>query len=123
MGILLRAVINAVATFVAVYLLKPGISCCDKTYGFGDLDPYVGYLIAGLVLGLLNAFVRPILDLLAAPITCLTLGIFHLVINAIMLWILSLVPIGFHVNDILTAIIAALVISVVSFVLSRFIPT
>jgi len=75
------------------------------------------------VLGLLNAFVRPILDLLAAPITCLTLGIFHLVINAIMLWILSLVPIGFHVNDILTAIIAALVISVVSFVLSRFIPT
>ena len=75
------------------------------------------------MLGLLNAFVRPILDLLAAPITCLTLGIFHLVINAIMLWILSLVPIGFHVNDILTAIIAALVISVVSFVLSRFIPT
>jgi len=123
MGILLRAVINAVAIFVAVYLLKPGISCCDKTYGFGGLDPYVGYLIAGLVLGLLNAFVRPILDLLAAPITCLTLGIFHLVINAIMLWILSLVPIGFHVNDILTAIIAALVISVVSFVLSRFIPT
>ena len=81
MGILLRAVINAVAIFVAVYLLKPGISCCDKTYGFGDLDPYVGYLIAGLVLGLLNAFVRPILDLLAAPITCLTLGIFHLVID------------------------------------------
>ena len=38
MGILLRAVINAVAIFVAVYLLKPGISCCDKTYGFGDLE-------------------------------------------------------------------------------------
>src|SRR5438105_2459658 len=122
MGILLRAVINAVAIFAAVYLLKDGISCCDRTYGFGDVDPYIGYLIAGLLLGILNAFVRPILDLLAAPITCLTLGLFHLVINGIMLYILSLLPIGFHVTNIVYAIVGALVISVVSFVLSRFIP-
>ena len=122
MGILVRAVVNAIAIFVAVYLLKDGISCCDRSYGLGDLDPYVGYLIAGLVLGLLNAFVRPVLDMIALPITCLTLGLFHLVINGVMLFILSLLPIGFHVTNIIYAIIGALVISVVSFVLSRFIP-
>jgi putative membrane protein len=128
MGILLRAAINAIAIFVAVYLLQPVISCCDRTYGFGGLDPYVGYLIAGLLLGLLNAFVRPILDMIALPITCLTLGLFHLVINALMLWILSLLPIGFHVNvnnfgDAITLIVGALLISVVSFLLSRVIKT
>src|SRR5919108_3292047 len=99
MGIIWRTLINAVAIFVAVYFLKDGLSCCDRAYGFGDLDPYIGYVVAGLILGLLNAFVRPILEMIALPITCLTLGLFHFVISALMLYILSLLPIGFHIKD------------------------
>jgi len=70
-----------------------------------------------------NALVRPIISLIAMPITCLTLGLFQLVIAGLMLLLVSAIPfLDFHVDGIITAIIGAIVIGLVGFVASRIIP-
>ena len=74
------------------------------------------------MLGALNAFVRPVLFMLSLPITCLTLGLFVLVLNGAMLVVLSWLPLGFRVDDFLSAIVGGLVVAVVSFVLNRLVP-
>jgi len=75
---------------------------------------------ASLILGILNAFVRPILLLLGAPLILLTLGIFILIVNGLMLyWVPSVIG-GFHVDSYGSAFRGALVISVVSWLLSAF---
>jgi putative membrane protein len=70
--------------------------------------------VTALVLGLLNTFIRPVLKLLALPLTILTLGIFALVINAVMLLITSHFVSGFHVDGFFTAFFGSIVLSVIS---------
>ena len=79
----------------------------------------VAVVIFALVLGVLNAFLRPILLLLTLPLNLLTLGLFTLVVNAIVFWLASQFDIGVHVVDFGAAFIGALIVSVVSFVASR----
>jgi putative membrane protein len=81
----------------------------------------VGALIgAALLLGILNAFVRPLLLILGAPLILLTLGIFILIINGLMLyWVPGIVS-GFHVDSYGSAFWGAIVISIVSWLLSAF---
>src|SRR5207247_89292 len=80
-------------------------------------------LLTGLVLGIVNAFIRPIIELISAPITCLTLGIFHFVIGAIMLYLVSLIPaLGFALNGPVAAFLGAIVIAIVGAVLSCVLP-
>jgi putative membrane protein len=75
---------------------------------------------AALLLGILNAFVRPVLLILSAPLILFTLGLFILVINALMLsWVSSLVP-GFHVDGFGSAFWGAILISIISWMLSAF---
>ncbi|MFN2476339.1 MAG: phage holin family protein [Chthoniobacterales bacterium] len=75
---------------------------------------------AALLLGILNAFVRPVLLLLGAPLILLTLGLFILVVNGLMLlWVPSFVP-GFHVDSFSSAFWGAIVIGVISWTLSAF---
>ncbi len=74
-------------------------------------------LLAALVLGLVNTFVRPILMLLSLPLIVATLGLFLLVINALMLLLASALLPGFEVKGFFTAILGATLISLVSFVL------
>jgi putative membrane protein len=76
-------------------------------------------LLFALVLGVLNAFVRPVLLLLTLPLTVITLGLFTLIVNAFVFWVATLLPVGVHVDSFLAAILGALVVSVVSFVASR----
>lgn len=122
MGFVWRTVINAIAIGVTAFLL-PGISYGHASYGLGSLDPWISLVLTAFVLGVVNAFVRPILQLLSAPITCLTLGLFALVVNGLMLLLVSAIPfLGFQVDGLLTAIIGAIVIGLVSFVVSRVIP-
>ena len=122
MGFVWRTVVNAVAIGVTAFLL-PGISYGHAAYGFGELDRPISLVLTAFVLGVVNAFVRPILQLLSAPITCLTLGLFALVVNGLMLLLVSAIPtLGFQVDGLLTAIIGAVVIGLVSFVVSRVIP-
>jgi putative membrane protein len=72
------------------------------------------------VLGILNAFVRPIVLLVSMPLTCLTLGLFTFIVNALMLWVLTLIPqLGFTIDNFLWALIASVLISLVSGLVSK----
>jgi len=128
MKIIWRALINAVSIFVAAYvvnsILSPtAITYGHVSYGFGDLDKWISLVLTGLVLGIVNAFIRPIIELVAVPITCLTLGLFHFVISGAMLLLVSVVPgLGFQVDGIVAALLGAIVISIVGLVLSWILP-
>ena len=78
-------------------------------------------VIFAIVLGLLNAVVRPILSVLTFPFHILTFGLFSLVINAIMLWLAAALVPGVHVGGFLGAFLAALLISIVSALVNRLI--
>ena len=78
-SLLIRLFSNSLALYVA-FLLVPGLIINNGLTGF---------VVAGLFLGLLNLTVRPILKLISAPIIILTLGIFSLIINGLMLWLVS----------------------------------
>jgi len=121
-GLIGRTLINAVAIVVAA-LLIPGITFGQASYGFGDLDRWISLVLTAFVLGIVNAFVRPIVQMISLPLTCLTLGIFYFVINGLMLLLVSAIPLlGFGVDGLLTAIIGAIVIGIVGFVVSHLIP-
>lgn len=109
MGFLLRVLINAAALWVAASLI-PGIRLSGLRYT----------LLAALVLGLINAIVRPVLLFLTLPITLLTLGLFIFVLNAFCLWLTSRLVPGFDVHGFGAAFLGALVISVVSWMLTAF---
>lgn len=108
MELLLVWLLNAVALLVVAYIL-PGITVAS----FGSA------LIAALVLGLLNTLVKPLLILLTLPITIVTLGLFLLVLNALVFWFAGSILKGFHVNGFWWALLGAFVYSVVSGLLSR----
>ncbi len=86
------------------------------------LDGFASALVAAIVLGIINTFIKPILMFLTAPINLLTLGLFTFIVNAIVLALTaSLVP-GFHIMNFWpTAVLAAIVLSVVSTVLSTLV--
>lgn len=75
---------------------------------------------ASLLLGILNAFVRPFLLILSAPVILLSLGFFILVLNALLLLLVPSVVVGFHVDSFWSAFWGAIVISIVSWILSAF---
>jgi putative membrane protein len=123
MGFVIRTIVTAVSLWVADYLLA-GIRFEPPSYGLGAQgDQVAALLLTAVVLGVLNAIVRPILLLLSLPITLITLGLFILVINGVVLWLASLIPVlGFEIADPLSAIIGALIVSVVSWLLNLVIP-
>jgi putative membrane protein len=98
-------VIDSFAVMVAVIILRNHIS-----YG----DSWKNLLLATFVLGILNAFVRPILRLIALPLLILTLGLFTFVINALLLCFLSVLLPFFHVDRFMYAFLGAIIISVIS---------
>ena len=108
MYLILRWLLNTLALFVVVHVV-PG-------FHYRDL---VTLAIAALVLGLLNAIVRPVLWLLTLPLTILTLGLFLLVLNAIMLELTAWLVPGFRIDDFVAALIGAIVLAIVSFVTNR----
>jgi putative membrane protein len=126
-GIVWRTLINAIAIVVAAYVVNiyqpDAIKWGQVDYGLGDLGRYLSLALTGLALGVVNAIVKPILVLISMPITCLTLGLFILVINALMLLLVSAIPfLGFVVNGFVVALGAAIVISLVSWALSMVLP-
>ena len=83
-------------------------------------DSVASLIGAALLLGIFNAFLRPILLILSAPLILLTLGLFILVVNGLMLLIVPSIVIGFHVDTFANAFWGAIVISIVSWILSAF---
>lgn len=123
MTLLVRLVINAAALFVAA-LVVPGISLAAEGRRPG-LDAWVMLALVALIFGLVNAFIRPVVIVLTLPLTILTLGLFTFVVNALMLLVTSGIAsafdLGFRVDGFLAAFLGALVVSLVSFLLSRFV--
>lgn len=103
MGFIIKLLLTAVAVVLSAYLL-PGVN----VDGFGTA------LIVALVLAVLNAIVRPILVILSLPITFLTLGLFLLVINALIILLTDALIPGFEVNGFLWALIFSLILSVIT---------
>ena len=83
-------------------------------------DTVAALIGASLLLGILNAFVRPFLLILSAPVILLTLGLFILVLNGLLLLLVPSVVVGFHVHSFWSAFWGAMVISFVSWLLSAF---
>ena len=115
MRFITRLLINAAALWAAIRLV-PGVSF--------EGDWPLLFAVA-LVFGVLNAVIRPVLFVLTLPFLILTLGLFTFVLNAFMLWLTSatsdLFDLRFHVDGFGAAFLGALVITVVSFVLSIFV--
>jgi putative membrane protein len=87
------------------------------------VDSFWAALVAAFFLGIVNAIIRPILVLLTFPLTLLTLGLFLFVINGLMLGLVSVLIKGFQVNGFWAAVLGSILISIVSWILSRFLPS
>lgn len=108
MRFLLRLIINALALIIVAYLFR----------GHGVSVTLQGSVIAAFVLGIVNAILRPILIILSLPIEIVTLGLFTFVINGILFWGVGHLHLGLVVHGFWTAFFAAIVLGIVSFVLS-----
>jgi len=106
---LLRWFVTTIAVLVAERLL-PGIQCG----GWGTL------LGASLLLGIINAFVRPVLLLLSLPFIIVTMGLFIFVVNALLLMLVAKIIPEFHVDGFWNAFFGSIIISLVSWILSSF---
>lgn len=109
MAILINWLLAALAIMATAYLL-PGVS----------LSGFVPALVTALVLGLVNAFIKPVLLLLTLPINILTLGLFTLVINALLIMLVSKLVSGFQVQGFWWALGFSVVLTVVNWALSIF---
>ncbi len=111
MAILVNWLVTTLAVLIAAYLL-PGVS----------VKNFFAALLTALVLGLINAILRPILVILTLPLTVVTLGLFIFVINALLVLLTSAMVPGFEVHSFWWALLFSLLFSIVSFVLHRIIP-
>jgi putative membrane protein len=107
MRLLLRWLLSA-ATLLLIAYFVPGFQVAS----------FYAALIAALVLGLLNAIIRPIVHILALPVTILTLGLFSLVINALMMWLASSMVKGFDVDGFWPAFVGAIIMWLVGWIIN-----
>ena len=105
-------IVNAAMIYLAAQVV-PGIALRGK--------PLWPALLAGLVLALINALVKPIVKLVTLPLTLVTLGLFLFVLNAFCLWLTSAIVPGFDIKGFKPAFLGALLISVVSWALTVFV--
>jgi putative membrane protein len=119
--LIVRLLVGAVALAVAAWLID-GISVGPGT----DRERLLTLLVVAVIFGLVNAIVRPIVRLFTLPLFIITLGLFTFVVNALMLlltvWIGDQFDLAFEVDGFWAALLGALVISVVSFLINLFLP-
>jgi len=108
--LLLVWLVNAIALLAVAYLM-PSIS----------VSSFSSALVAALVLGLMNAIIRPVLLLLTLPVTLLTLGLFIFIINGLLFWLVGSFIEGFVVGGFWAGVLGAIVYSVISWALSALI--
>jgi putative membrane protein len=112
---LVRFLVHLAVTVLALWIaarIVPGV----------EVDVPLPLALAALVLGLVNTLVRPVLFFLTLPITCLTLGLFYLVVNGIAFGLTAWLVPGFRVHGLLPAVLGALCVSVLSWVLGLVAP-
>jgi len=115
--LLARWLVSIAALVVAAWVV-PGITVSGRAW--------LAYAVMAVILGLVNALVRPLLKLLSCPLIILTLGLFLLVVNGVTLWLAAAVTetlgFGYQVEGFVPAFLGALIVSVVSVLLSVFVP-
>lgn len=118
MKFLVKVIINAVAIWLATLMLD-GL---DVVGGDETAQQVLVFLVVALVFGVVNAVVKPVVKLFSLPLYILTLGLFTVVVNAAMLWLVGWLSeqtdYGLRIDNFGTAVIGALIISVASFILS-----
>ncbi|MBO3089343.1 phage holin family protein [Cellulomonas dongxiuzhuiae] len=118
MGFVVRVLVNGVAIWLATVIL-PGLTVIGGDSTAGSVGVI---LLVALVFGIVNAIVKPVVALLSLPLYILTLGLFTLVVNALMLmltaWITGQTSWGLRIDNFGTAVLGALIVSLVSFALS-----
>lgn len=112
MPILIHLILSTIAVYATAYIL-PGVKIND----------WVTALIVAIVLGLVNAFIRPILLVLTLPINVLTLGLFTLVIMGFLVLLVSAIVPGFHVDNFWWAVLFAIVLAIINAFLGSLIDT
>jgi putative membrane protein len=110
MGFLLRALITAAGLWLATQWV-PGV----------HVDTVPMLLLAAVLLGVVNAIVRPIAFILTLPVTIVTLGLFLFVLNALMVWLVAWMVPGFHVRGFKAALLTAIIVWIVGWIGSWFI--
>jgi putative membrane protein len=108
MNFIIRLVLNGAALYLVAYLV-PGVSVSGP----------LGALVAAVVLGIVNAILRPILIILSLPVEILTLGLFTFVINAALFWFVGHLGLGLTVTGFWPALLGSLILSIISFMISR----
>jgi putative membrane protein len=108
MKLIIRLAVNVLALLVVEYLV-PGFHLANFTTA----------LVAAIVIGVINTFIKPIVQIVALPISILTLGVFAFIVNVLLLMLASYVVPGFEIANFLTAIIASVVLSLVSWFLHK----
>ncbi|MFE6282861.1 phage holin family protein [Streptomyces sp. NPDC057877] len=121
MNFLVKTIANAAALAVAVWLVG------DITLTGDSTGKKIGtLLLVALIFGLVNFLVKPVVKLLSLPLLILTLGLFTLVVNALMLlltsWLADKLDLSFHVEGFWTAVLGGLIISIVSWALNVVLP-
>ena len=107
LSLLARWIVNAAALLLIAYLY-PGVA----------VQSFFAAAVAALVLGLVNAVVRPILILLTLPVTILTLGLFLFVVNALMFWLVAEIVPGFGVSGFVAALVGSILYSLITLITS-----
>ncbi|HLT50752.1 MAG TPA: phage holin family protein [Arenibacter sp.] len=109
MNLILRILITAIAVIILAYIL-PGVG----------VESYLTAIIVAIVLSLLNLIVKPVLIILTLPVTILTLGLFLLIINAVIILLASNIVSGFHIDNIWWALLFSLLLSFLQSILFSF---
>lgn len=109
LGFFLTTLVTALSLLI-VDLIVPGV----------DIASFPAALLAGVAIGFVNAFIRPILSILSLPITILTLGLFALVVNGICFWLASILMPGFVAKGLVAIILGPIVLSLVSTLLNKY---
>ena len=107
-NLLIRLAMNVFALWIVDYLLE-GIVLSD----------FRATVIAAVVIGLINTYIRPIFQFIALPLTILTLGIGAFLVNVLMIWIASLIVPGFYIDSFLTAAVASILLTLISWFLHK----
>jgi putative membrane protein len=121
MRFLIRLVANAAALALATWILADITLTASTT-----LRKVIVLAVVALIFGIVNAIIKPIFKLISIPLLLLTLGLFLIVINACMLlltsWLAGMFDLGWHVEGFWTAVVGAIIVSIVSFLVNAFLP-
>jgi putative membrane protein len=106
--------------FVTILATALGLLIVDLIVPGVDIANFPAALVAAIAIGLVNAFIRPVLQLLSLPLTFVTLGAFSFVVNGLLLWLASLFVPGFTINGLVAIILAPIVLSFSSTFLNKY---